>query len=46
MPDVQKALMDSGFEAEPGPPDAMLARLKDDIAKWRAVVAQSKVGKP
>jgi tripartite-type tricarboxylate transporter receptor subunit TctC len=46
MPEVQKALRESGFEAEPGPPEAMIARLKDDIAKWRAVVEQAKIGKP
>ena len=45
LPEVQKALLDSGFEAEPGPPEAMLARLKDDIAKWRAVAEQAKIGK-
>lgn len=46
MPEVRKALLEHGFEAEPGPPEAMLTRLKDDIVKWRAVVQKAKVGKP
>ncbi len=46
MPDVRRALLEQGFEAEPGPPDVMLTRLKDDIVKWRAVVEKAKVGKP
>jgi len=46
MPEVKRALLDQGFEAEPGPPEMMLTRLKDDIAKWRAVVAKSKAVRP
>jgi tripartite-type tricarboxylate transporter receptor subunit TctC len=46
MPEVRQALLDQGFEAEPGPPNVMLARLKDDIVKWRAVVEKAKLGKP
>jgi tripartite-type tricarboxylate transporter receptor subunit TctC len=46
MPDVKQALLDQGFEAEPGPPDTMLTRLKDDIVKWRAVVEKAKLAKP
>jgi tripartite-type tricarboxylate transporter receptor subunit TctC len=46
MPDVKRALADQGFEAEPGPPELLLARLKDDIVKWRAVVERAKLTKP
>ncbi len=46
MPDVKRALADQGFEAEPGPPDVLLTRLKDDIVKWRAVVEKAKVARP
>jgi tripartite-type tricarboxylate transporter receptor subunit TctC len=46
MPEVQRALLEQGFEAEPGPPEMLLTRLKDDIAKWRAVVAKSKAAQP
>jgi tripartite-type tricarboxylate transporter receptor subunit TctC len=46
MPEVKRALADQGFVAEPGPPDMLLARLKEDIVKWRAVVERAKVGKP
>src|SRR5262249_792766 len=37
MPEVKRVLLEQGFEAEPGPPEMMLTRLKDDIARWRAV---------
>jgi tripartite-type tricarboxylate transporter receptor subunit TctC len=46
MPDVQRALLEQGFEAEPGPPEMLLTRLKDDIVKWRGVVEKAKIGKP
>jgi tripartite-type tricarboxylate transporter receptor subunit TctC len=46
LADVRRALMEQGFEAEPGPPEMMLTRLKDDIVRWRAVVAKAKAGKP
>src|SRR5215212_4570087 len=31
LAEVRQSLLEQGFEAEPGPPEAMLARLKDDI---------------
>jgi hypothetical protein len=46
LPEVRQSLLEQGFEAEPGPPEAMLARLKDDIERWREVVAKAKVAKP
>ena len=46
LPEVRQSLLEQGFEAEPGPPEAMLARLKDDIEKWRAVVAKANLTKP
>lgn len=45
LPEVKQALLEQGFEAEPGPPELMLTRLKEDIERWRAVAAKANVGK-
>jgi tripartite-type tricarboxylate transporter receptor subunit TctC len=39
--DAQEALLAQGFEPEPGPPAALAERIRDDIAKWRGVVAKA-----
>jgi tripartite-type tricarboxylate transporter receptor subunit TctC len=46
LPEVRQSLLEQGFDAEPGPPQAMEARLKDDIERWRAVVDNAKAAKP
>jgi tripartite-type tricarboxylate transporter receptor subunit TctC len=35
------ALVAQGMEAEPGAPDAVTARIRSDIEKWRGVVAKA-----
>ena len=46
MAEVRRSLLGQGFDAEPGPPEAMLARLKDDIERWRSVAAKANLTKP
>jgi tripartite-type tricarboxylate transporter receptor subunit TctC len=41
---VQDALKIQGIEPEPGPPEAVTAAIKSDIAKWRNVVETAKIG--
>jgi len=38
-PEIQKAMTIQGIDPEPGPPEAVAARIKADIVKWREVVA-------
>jgi len=40
-PDVKSALAAQGLEVEPGPPEALAARIRTDIEKWRKVIAQA-----
>lgn len=40
-PEVKTALVIQGFEAAPGTPEALRARIDADIKKWRAVVAKA-----
>jgi tripartite-type tricarboxylate transporter receptor subunit TctC len=40
-PDVVAALAKQGVEAEGGTPEALAARIKSDLAKWRAVVVKA-----
>jgi tripartite-type tricarboxylate transporter receptor subunit TctC len=42
-PDVKKRLLDLGIEAKASTPDAISARLKDDVVKWGAVIKQAGV---
>ena len=42
-PDVQQALKVQGVDPEPGPPQAVAARIAADIVKWREVVAAAKI---
>jgi tripartite-type tricarboxylate transporter receptor subunit TctC len=42
-PEIQQALTIQGVEPEPGPPEAVEARIKADIVKWREVVAHAKI---
>jgi tripartite-type tricarboxylate transporter receptor subunit TctC len=37
-PEVQRALTIQGVDPDPGPPEAVSARIKADIVKWTAVV--------
>jgi len=45
-PDVQQALKVQGVDPEPGPPQAVAARIAADIVKWREVVAAAKITEP
>ena len=40
-PDVVAALAKQGVEADSGTPEAFAARIKSDLAKWRAVVVKA-----
>jgi tripartite-type tricarboxylate transporter receptor subunit TctC len=42
-PEVKQALTIQGIDPEPGPPEAVSARIKGDIAKWREVVAAAHI---
>ena len=39
--DAKDALTAQGLEPEPGPPEAVTARIRADIDKWRGVVAKA-----
>jgi len=38
-PEVQAAFAKNGVEPEPSSPEALAARIRDDLAKWREVIA-------
>jgi tripartite-type tricarboxylate transporter receptor subunit TctC len=40
-PGAKASLMAQGLELEPGPPEALTARIRTDIEKWRKVIAQA-----
>jgi tripartite-type tricarboxylate transporter receptor subunit TctC len=40
-PDVRAALAKQGVEAEPGSPEALGARIRDDVKKWRDVITSA-----
>jgi tripartite-type tricarboxylate transporter receptor subunit TctC len=40
-PDVRAALAKQGVEAEPGSPEALGARIRDDVRKWREVITSA-----
>jgi tripartite-type tricarboxylate transporter receptor subunit TctC len=40
-PDVRAALAKQGVEAEPGSPEALGARIRDDVKKWREVITNA-----
>jgi tripartite-type tricarboxylate transporter receptor subunit TctC len=40
-PEIVENLQKQGFEPEPGPPDAVTARIQNETAKWRALVAKT-----
>ena len=42
-PEIQQALTIQGVEPEPGPPEAVSARISADIVKWKDVVAAAKI---
>ena len=42
-PEIQRALTIQGVDPEPGPPEAVTARIKDDIVKWKDVVVAAKI---
>ena len=41
--EIQGALTIQGVDPEPGPPEAVTARIKSDIVKWKDVVAAAKI---
>jgi tripartite-type tricarboxylate transporter receptor subunit TctC len=41
--DVQQNLKIQGVDPEPGPPEAVVIRIRDDIVKWRDVVAATRI---
>jgi tripartite-type tricarboxylate transporter receptor subunit TctC len=41
--EIQKALTIQGVDPQPGPPEAVASRIKDDIVKWRAVVTSAHI---
>ena len=41
MPDVRAAFAKHGVEAEPGSPEALGARIRDDVKKWREVITSA-----
>ena len=41
--EVQKALRIQGVDPEPGAPELVTARIQQDIAKWRTVIATAKI---
>jgi tripartite-type tricarboxylate transporter receptor subunit TctC len=45
-PEIQHALTIQGVDPEPGPPEAVLERIKADIAKWQDVVVAAKINAP
>jgi tripartite-type tricarboxylate transporter receptor subunit TctC len=40
-PDVRAALAKQGVEAEPGSPEALGTRIRDDVRKWREVITSA-----
>jgi tripartite-type tricarboxylate transporter receptor subunit TctC len=40
-PEVRAALTKQGVEPEPGPPEALGKRIRDDLAKWRDVITSA-----
>jgi tripartite-type tricarboxylate transporter receptor subunit TctC len=40
-PEVRAALTKQGVEPEPGPPEALGKRIRDDVAKWRDVIVSA-----
>jgi tripartite-type tricarboxylate transporter receptor subunit TctC len=40
-PDVRAAFANHGVEPEPGSPEALGARIRDDVKKWREVVSSA-----
>ena len=40
-PKVRAALLVQGVETEPGPPEALLQRIRTDMARWRDVIAKA-----
>ena len=45
-PDIQTALTIQGVDPEPGPPEAVAKRIKDDLVKWKAVVDEAHIAPP
>jgi tripartite-type tricarboxylate transporter receptor subunit TctC len=37
-PEAREALDKQGVETDPGTPDALAARIRDDVAKWRGII--------
>ncbi len=45
-PEVRTALAQHGVEPEPGSPEALGARIRDDVKKWRDVIASAGIRVP
>jgi tripartite-type tricarboxylate transporter receptor subunit TctC len=45
-PDVKDLLAKQGVETEPGTPEALAARIRDDVKKWREVITSAGVRTP
>ena len=40
-PEIREALAKQGVETEPGSPQALAARIRDDVKKWRDVITSA-----
>jgi tripartite-type tricarboxylate transporter receptor subunit TctC len=45
-PDVRAAFAKHGVEPEPGSPEALGARIRDDVKKWREVITSAGIKEP
>jgi tripartite-type tricarboxylate transporter receptor subunit TctC len=40
-PEMKESLAQQGFVADPGTPDALMAKIRSDIAKWHDVIGKA-----
>src|SRR5262245_45345720 len=43
LPQVKSAMAAQALDIDPGPPEALAARIRNDIEKWRKVIAQGNI---
>ena len=43
-PEMREALDKQGVEIDPGSPEALAARIREDVKKWRDVIASAGIG--
>ena len=43
-PVLSAALLEQGVETDPGPPEHLAARIAKDLARWKVVIDQTKIG--